>query len=107
VSPETTEGTPGGGTEFPSPASPLLPPSRGAEFPPPGFAGSPPCSGPFRSPPAPPHGLMDRKFDSRRFDAERVVGLATRISTGTERLSSDLTSTLEQTLAPAAVGIWI
>jgi hypothetical protein len=56
------------------------------------------------------HGVMDRRFNRRRFDAERVVEAFTaRISTvtTTEALSSDLTDTLDQTLAPASFGIWI
>jgi hypothetical protein len=56
------------------------------------------------------HGLMDRRFNRSRFDAERVVAaFASRISTVTtaERLSLDVTDTLDQTLAPASLEIWI
>jgi hypothetical protein len=53
---------------------------------------------------------MDRRFNRSRFDAERVVeGFTTRISsiTSTESITSDLQATLEGTVAPAAIGIWI
>jgi hypothetical protein len=56
------------------------------------------------------HGLMDRRFNRSRYDAERVVAAFTsRISTVTtaERLSLDVTDTLDQTLAPASLEIWI
>jgi hypothetical protein len=54
--------------------------------------------------------VVDRRFNRQRFDAERVIeGFTSRMSnvTTTDSLSSDLTATLEQTLAPAAIGIWI
>ena len=54
--------------------------------------------------------VVDRRFNRQRFDAERVIeGFTSRISnvTTTDSLSSDLTETLEQTLAPASIGIWI
>jgi hypothetical protein len=54
--------------------------------------------------------LVDRRFNRRRYDAERVIEAFTaRISTVThaETLSSDLTETLEHTMAPASIGIWI
>jgi hypothetical protein len=56
------------------------------------------------------HAVMDRRFNRSRFDAERVVdGFAARISsiTSPESITSDLQSTLEGTVAPAAIGIWI
>lgn len=56
------------------------------------------------------HGLLDRRFNRSRFDAERVIeDFTARIGavTTTEALSSDLTATLDQTLAPASLGIWI
>lgn len=56
------------------------------------------------------HGLMDRRFNRSHFDAERVIeDFTARIGTVTTReaLSSDLTATLDQTLAPASLGIWI
>ena len=46
----------------------------------------------------------------RRFDAERVVeGFTSRINniTSTDLISSDLRSTLERTVAPASLVIWI
>lgn len=56
------------------------------------------------------HTLMDRRFNRSRFDAERVVeGFTSRINniTSTDLISSDLRSTLERTVAPASLGIWI
>jgi hypothetical protein len=56
------------------------------------------------------HGLMDRKFNRQRFDFERVVeAFSTRVSsvTDTDDLASDLSATLEQTLAPASIGLWV
>jgi uncharacterized membrane protein YdcZ (DUF606 family) len=56
------------------------------------------------------HGVMDRRFNRGRFDAERVVeAFTTRMSavTTTESLSSDLADTVEATLAPESFGIWI
>jgi hypothetical protein len=56
------------------------------------------------------HGLMDRKFNRKRFDFERVVdAFSTRVSsvTDTDDLSSDLCATLAETLAPASIGLWI
>ena len=56
------------------------------------------------------HTLMDRRFNRSRFDAERVVeGFTSRINniTSTDLISSDLRSTLERTVAPAPLVIWI
>lgn len=56
------------------------------------------------------HGLMDRRFNRRSFDAERVVeAFSARIKsvTDTDDLALDLTTTLEHTLAPASIGMWI
>jgi len=56
------------------------------------------------------HDLVDKKFNRRRFDAERVIEAFTaRISTVTqaENLSSDLAQVLERTMAPASIGVWI
>ncbi len=56
------------------------------------------------------HDLMDRQFNRRRFDAERVVeAFSSRINSVTDsnELASDLSATLESTLAPASIGIWI
>jgi hypothetical protein len=56
------------------------------------------------------HGVMDRRFNRSRFDAERVVeAFTTRMSamTSPEALSSDIAGTVEATLAPEAFGIWI
>jgi len=54
--------------------------------------------------------LMDRRFNRRKFEAERVAeSFSVRMSstTDTDELASDLTATLERTLAPASIGIWI
>ena len=54
--------------------------------------------------------VVDRRFNRRRFDTELVLEtFAARISevTKAENLVSDLTGTLEHTLAPASIGIWI
>jgi hypothetical protein len=56
------------------------------------------------------HDLMDRRFDRSRFDAERVVqGFTARLNntTSTDSIASDLRSTLERTVAPASLGIWM
>lgn len=56
------------------------------------------------------HDLMDRQFNRRRYDAERVVeAFSSRINsvTDSDELASDLSATLESTLAPASIGIWI
>lgn len=56
------------------------------------------------------HESMDRRFNRRRFDAERVIeAFALRVGsiTDTETLASDLTSTVTKTLSPASLGIWI
>jgi len=56
------------------------------------------------------HDLMDRQFNRRKFDAERVVeDFSSRINsvTDSDELASDLSATLESTLAPASIGIWI
>lgn len=56
------------------------------------------------------HVLMDRKFNRRRFDAERVIeAFALRVGsiTDTETLASELSSTVTNTLSPASLGIWI
>jgi hypothetical protein len=54
--------------------------------------------------------LVDRRFNRSRFDTEFVLeAFAVRISevTRAESLVSDLTRTLEDTLSPASIGIWI
>jgi hypothetical protein len=54
--------------------------------------------------------LMDRRFNRRKFDAEQVAeSFSVRMSstTDTDDLASDLTATLERTLAPSSIGIWI
>lgn len=54
--------------------------------------------------------VVDRRFNRQRFDAERVIeGFTSRMNnvTTTDSLSTDLTETLEQTLAPTSIGIWI
>lgn len=56
------------------------------------------------------HLMMDRRFNRSRFDADRVVEtFASRInnSTSPESISSDLRSTLERTVAPTSLAIWI
>jgi hypothetical protein len=56
------------------------------------------------------HESMDRRFNRRRFDAERVIeAFALRVGsiTDTETLASDLTSTVTNTLSPKSLGIWI
>jgi hypothetical protein len=56
------------------------------------------------------HDLMDRRFNRSRFDAERVVqGFTARLNniTSTELVASDLCNTLEMTVAPASIGIWL
>jgi hypothetical protein len=53
---------------------------------------------------------MDRRFNRRRFDAERVLAAFSarlrEVST-VEDLASDLAVTLQRTLAPASIGVWI
>lgn len=54
------------------------------------------------------HDLMDQQFNRRRFDAEHVVeAFSSRINsvTDSDELASDLSATLESTLAPASIGI--
>jgi hypothetical protein len=56
------------------------------------------------------HALMDRRFNRSRFDAERVVqGFTTRINNNmsTDSITSDLRATLESTVAPSSLGIWV
>jgi hypothetical protein len=56
------------------------------------------------------HDLMDRQFNRSRFDAEHVVeAFSSRINsvTDSDEFASDLSATLESTLAPASIGIWI
>jgi hypothetical protein len=56
------------------------------------------------------HDLMDRRFNRSRFDAERVVqGFTARLNntTSTELIATDLRTTLERTVAPASLGIWM
>jgi hypothetical protein len=56
------------------------------------------------------HDLMDRRFNRSRFDAERVVqGFTARLNniTSTDLIASDLRTTLERTVAPASLGIWM
>jgi hypothetical protein len=56
------------------------------------------------------HDLVDRRFNRRHFNAVLVMeGLAARVVaiSDTEELVSDLTSVLEQTLAPSTIAIWI
>ncbi|MDP8959647.1 MAG: hypothetical protein M3N51_10755 [Actinomycetota bacterium] len=53
---------------------------------------------------------VDRRFNRTRYDAQRVVeAFAARLRTITQMdvLISDLTQTLEQTLAPSSIGIWL
>jgi hypothetical protein len=53
---------------------------------------------------------MDRRFNRSRFDAERVVqGFTARLNntTSTELIANDLRITLERTVAPASLGIWM
>ncbi|HEX2154815.1 MAG TPA: hypothetical protein VHL52_12665 [Acidimicrobiia bacterium] len=53
---------------------------------------------------------MDRRFNRRRFDAERVLQLFTerlRVVHTVEELAADLAGTLQQTLAPASIAVWI
>ena len=54
--------------------------------------------------------LMDRRFNRRKFDAEQVAeSFSFRMSstTNTDDPASDLTATLERTLAPSSIGICI
>jgi hypothetical protein len=56
------------------------------------------------------HALMDSRFNRSRFDAERVVeGFTTRINNNmsTDSITSDLRATLEATVAPSSLGIWV
>jgi hypothetical protein len=56
------------------------------------------------------HDLMDRRFNRSRFDAERVVQRFTarlNNTTSTELIATDLRTTLERTVAPASLGIWM
>ena len=56
------------------------------------------------------HELMDRQFNCRRFDTERVVeALSSRINsvTDSDELACDLSAMLESALAPASIEIWI
>ena len=53
---------------------------------------------------------MDKRFNRRKFEAEQVVesfSVRIRSVTNTDDLASDLTATLESTLAPASIGIWM
>jgi hypothetical protein len=53
---------------------------------------------------------MDRRFNRRRFDAERVLqafSARLRVVNTVDQLTSDLVLTLRQTLAPASVAVWI
>lgn len=53
---------------------------------------------------------VDRRFNRRRYDAQGVIdGFSSRLRTLTEPdvLARDLTATLEQTLAPSAITIWM
>ena len=54
--------------------------------------------------------VMDKRFNRRKFDAEQVVeSFSVRMGsvTNTDDLVSDLKATLERTLAPASIGIWM
>lgn len=56
------------------------------------------------------HAVMDRRFNRSRFDSERVMeAFSARMSSVTtaERLSLDISDTVEATLAPESFGIWI
>lgn len=53
---------------------------------------------------------MDRRFNRRRFDAERVLqafSARLRVVNTVDELTSDVVLTLRQTLAPASVAVWI
>ncbi len=54
--------------------------------------------------------FVDRRFDRERYDAEKVVErFGERLRTGADPASTgpDLAAAVEQTLAPASVGLWI
>jgi hypothetical protein len=56
------------------------------------------------------HRTMDRRFNRRRFDAERVAeAFAARVGAAdaTDDLLVDLEAIVEKTIAPATFGIWI